>query len=437
VGFFYEMMEEQIQKLYQRFLQYPKVSTDTRTAVQDSLFFALSGERFNGNQFAETALQKGAAFAVIDDENFKQDERYILVADVLKALQQLAAHHRKMSDVHVLAITGSNGKTTTKELVAEVLQTEKNIIATRGNLNNHIGVPLSLLRVTPETEIAVIEMGANHIGEIAKLCTIAQPDTGLITNIGKAHLEGFGSFEGVVSAKNELFDFLKKNNGHAIVNADDELLMKLSTALQRTTYGSGHAEVQGALKAVFPFLKLAWKYKQNTQFCETNLYGSYNFSNLMAAVATAYFFNIQTENIKSALSAYVPQNNRSQQLTTAKNQLILDAYNANPVSLHAAIKSFVAYDPDNPWLILGDMFELGDDSLKEHEQIIQQLLETGFKNVLLIGRDFKQLEQAGSFLFFESTEQAAQYLLDNPIENAHILLKGSRGMQLETFLKYL
>jgi UDP-N-acetylmuramoyl-tripeptide--D-alanyl-D-alanine ligase len=221
------------------------------------------------------------------------------------------------------------------------------------------------------------------------------------------------------------------------VNADDELLMKLSTALQRTTYGSDRTEVQGGLKAVFPFLKLEWKHKQDTQFCETNLYGTYNFSNLMAAVAAGCFFEIQSENIKRALSAYIPRNNRSQQMNTGKNQLILDAYNANPVSLHAAIKSFVAYDPENPWLILGDMFELGDDSLKEHENIIRQIREAGFKNVLLIGRDFKQLEQTGHFLYFESTEQAALYLRDNPIENAYILLKGSRGMQLETLLKYL
>ena len=430
-------MKDRVKSLYQHFLQYPMVSTDTRTDVRDTLFFALSGERFNGNKFAEAALQKGAAFAVIDDERFNQDERCILVDDVLEALQQLAALHRKMTGVHVLAITGSNGKTTTKELVAEVLQTEKIIIATRGNLNNHIGVPLTLLSITPETEIAVVEMGANHIGEIAALCAIAQPDTGLITNIGKAHLEGFGSFEGVVSAKNELFDFLKENNGHAIVNADDELLMKLSTALKHTTYGSVRAEVQGVLKAAFPFLKLEWKHKKDTQFCETNLYGTYNFSNLMAAVAVGCFFEIQPENIKIALSAYIPRNNRSQQLKTGKNQLILDAYNANPVSLHAAIKSFVAYDPENPWLILGDMFELGDDSLKEHKKIIQQLLETDFKNILLVGRDFKQLEQAGHFLYFESTQQAARYLRDNPIENAYILLKGSRGMQLETLLKYL
>ena len=437
MGFFCEVMEEHIQNLYQLFLQHPKVSTDTRKNVHDTLFFALSGNTFNGNEFAESALQKGAAFAVIDDANFKKSEKYFLVPDVLKALQQLAAHHRKMSGVHVLAITGSNGKTTTKELLATVLQSEKKIIATKGNLNNHIGVPLTLLSIKGETETAVVEMGANHIGEIAALCEIAQPNSGLITNIGKAHLEGFGSFEGVVTAKNELFVFLSETNGMAIVNADDELLMKLSDTLKRTTYGISSGEVQGKLLETHPFLKLQWSSDNETHICNTNLYGSYNFSNLMAAVTIGKYFGISPENINQSIADFVPNDNRSQQLKTEKNKIILDAYNANPVSLSEAIKSFAAFNPEKPWLILGDMFELGKDSIAEHQSIIRQVEETGFENVLLVGEDFYEQRKTGRFLFFESTEQIEAYLKMNPIEDASILIKGSRGMHLETLVKYL
>ena len=430
-------MEDTILNLYQHFLQYPNVSTDTRKNVRDTLFFALSGDQFNGNEFAETALQKGAAFVIIDDANFDKGKKYFLVPDVVKALQQLAAHHRKKSGVHVLAITGSNGKTTTKELVARVLQSEKKIIATQGNLNNHIGVPLTLLSIEEETEIAIIEMGANHIGEIATLCEIAQPNSGLITNIGKAHLEGFGSFEGVVEAKSELFAFLRKTNGKAIVNVDDELLMELSSGMKRFTYGSNAGEVQGKLLETHPFLKLQWQFENESHFCDTKMYGSYNFSNLMAAVALGQLFGISSENINHAISGFVPKDNRSQQIKTNKNQIILDAYNANPVSLREAIKSFAAFNPKNPWLILGDMFELGKDSPKEHQRIIQQVEETSFKNVLFVGKDFYQQQKTGSFLFFESTEQVESYLEKNPIENASVLIKGSRGMHLETLVKYL
>jgi len=430
-------MEDIILNLYQRFLQHPKVSTDTRKNVRDTIFFALSGDQFNGNEFAEVAIQKGAAFAVIDDAGFKKGAKYLLVPDVLSALQQLAAHHRKMTGVHVLAITGSNGKTTTKELMATVLQSEKEIIATAGNLNNHIGVPLTLLSIKRETEIAVVEMGANHIGEIAVLCEIAQPNSGLITNIGKAHLEGFGSFEGVITAKNELFIFLHETNGMAIVNADDELLMKLSDGLKQTTYGSSSADVQGKLLATHPFLKLQWSSNNETHICDTNLYGSYNFSNLMAAVTVGQFFGISSEKTNHALSEYVPNNNRSQQLKTKKNQIILDAYNANPVSLCEALKSFAAFNPENPYLILGDMFELGKDSPAEHQRIIRQVEETNFENVIFVGKDFYQFKKCGSFLFFKSTEQVEAYLKKNPVGKATVLVKGSRGMHLETLIKYL
>jgi UDP-N-acetylmuramoyl-tripeptide--D-alanyl-D-alanine ligase len=280
-------------------------------------------------------------------------------------------------------------------------------------------------------------MGANHPAEIAALCEIARPDSGLITNIGKAHLEGFGSFEGVVSAKNELFDYLRKARGKAIVNADDTLLMELSKGMERFTYGSDSAEVKGKLLKTFPFLKLQWQSGNEIQTCDTQLYGSYNFPNLMAAAAVGTLFGISVENINGALAGFVPKNNRSQQMKTDKNQLVLDAYNANPVSLREALKSFEAFRPENPWLILGDMFELGKDAQEEHRRIIRQVEQTAFRQVLFVGKDFKRLETAGHFLFFETTEQAGDYLQNHPIENATVLLKGSRGMHLESLLKYL
>lgn len=431
-------MEGQIKELYQHFLQYPKVTTDTRKDVRDSLFFALSGGQFNGNEFAETALQKGAAFVVIDDPKHRKSDKHVLVGDTLKALQELAAYHRKRNNIHVFAITGTNGKTTTKELVAQLLQREKKIIFTRGNLNNHIGVPLTLLDIKPETEIAVVEMGANHMGEIAALCRIAQPDSGLITNIGKAHLEGFGSFKGVVSAKNELFEYLQKTNGHAIVNADDELLMDLSEGLHRSTYGNVSGDTKGSLLEVVPFIKMEWHCEgDEKQICSSHLYGRYNFNNLMAAAAVGCFFHVSANNINQELAAFVPQNNRSQQVRTAKNQLVLDAYNANPVSMREAITSFLAFKPENPWLILGDMFEMGKDSLKEHEKIIWQVQKSGLKNVIFIGKEFMQFVGTAGFLFIETTNKAADYLQNHPIEDAYVLLKGSRGMHLETLVKYL
>ncbi|MCF6171183.1 MAG: UDP-N-acetylmuramoyl-tripeptide--D-alanyl-D-alanine ligase [Bacteroidales bacterium] len=430
-------MEKYIPDLYSHFLEFPEISTDSRKEVSGTLFFALSGEQFNGNEFAGQALQNGAALAIIDDESFKKDERYFLVPDVITALQQLAAHHRTQHTAHVFAITGSNGKTTTKELVAAVLQGEKRIIATRGNLNNHIGVPLTLLTIRKDTEIAVVEMGANHPREIAALCAIARPDSGLITNIGKAHLEGFGSFEGVVCTKNELYGFLRQTGGRAVVNADDKLLMELSNGLKRFTYGRRSIHVRGELVETHPFLKLKWWHGKETRLCETRLYGSYNFSNLMAAVAIGCLYGVPAKSIEQAISAFIPQNNRSQQLQTNSNKIILDAYNANPVSMYEAIRSFEDFAPDKSWLILGDMFELGKDAPEEHRKIIRQVAETKFEHVLFVGKDFYRFGEEEPFTFFRTTEQAAGYLKQNPIKNATVLLKGSRGMCLEHLVKHL
>lgn len=435
--FCFIMMEEHIQYLYNQFLKYPKVSTDTRKDVRNSLFFALSGKQFNGNKFAAKALENGAAVAIIDDKRFAIGNRFILVPDTLKTLQQLAAYHRKMSDVFVLAITGSNGKTTTKELIASVLESERNIISTQGNLNNHIGVPLTLLNILPKTEIAIVEMGANHLGEIAALCEIAQPNAGLVTNMGKAHIEGFGSLEGVVQAKSELYQFLRNTVGKTIVNADDELLMTHSFGINRFTYGRNAGDIKGSLVEKKPVLTFIWKDKNEDLLCRTNLYGAYNFSNLMAAVSVGKMFGISNENINDSLSNFLPKNNRSQQYKTKKNQLILDAYNANPVSMREAILSFQELNSSNPWLILGDMFELGTEAQKEHEKVIQQLEKIGFQNVILIGKEFVKCKLPGFFRCFESTQRAAEYLRVHPIENANILLKGSRGMHLESLLNDL
>jgi UDP-N-acetylmuramoyl-tripeptide--D-alanyl-D-alanine ligase len=425
------------QQLYELFLQHPFVSTDTRNDVSNTIFFALSGENFNGNKFAEQALKKGAALAVIDDKEYLKGENYFLVEDVLTALQTLARHHRKENKIPLLGITGSNGKTTTKELISAVLGSSKNIISTRGNLNNHIGVPLTILTIKPETEIAVVEMGANHIGEIELLCKMAKPDVGLITNIGKAHLEGFGSLEGVIRAKNELYQSLKSSHGQALVNADDELLMRLSSELNRITYGTTKANTVGKIISLNPFLTLSWTYFDKEYILPTQLYGKYNFANVMAAVTAGIHFGIAPEKINMAISNYIPENNRSQQINTTTNKIILDAYNANPVSMTEAITSFSEAEFDNPFLILGDMFELGKAAKEEHQKIIQQLSNVGFQNVLLIGKEFFRSSIPKQFTVLETTEDAKTFLQKNSIKKATILIKGSRGMQLETLLNFL
>lgn len=426
-----------IQQLYKYFLQHPIVSTDTRSDVSDSIFFALSGENFNGNRFAEQAIQKGAKLAVIDDKDYFKGDGYFIVEDVLTALQDLARVHREKNKIPLLGITGSNGKTTTKELISAVLSTSKSIISTRGNLNNHIGVPLTILRIKPETEIAVVEMGANHIGEIKLLCTIAQPDAGIITNIGKAHLEGFGSLEGVIEAKSELYQSLKSTDGKAFVNTDDELLLKLSSDLNRLTYGTSNSDITGQVRSLNPFLSLSWNYGNKHFLLDTKLYGKYNFSNVLAAIAVGIFFGIEPEKINKAISLYIPENNRSQQLATATNKIILDAYNANPVSMSEAIKSFSEAEFVNPVLILGDMFELGKAAPEEHLKVIQQLSSSGFEKVILVGKEFYELRNSGNFVFLQTTKDAKKYLKENSIKNSSILIKGSRGMKLETLLTFL
>lgn len=428
-----------IERLYGHFLKHPKICTDSRKEVEGAIFFALSGETFNGNRFAKAALDKGAALAVVDDPNVvdEQEKRFFFVPDVLKALQELAIRHRKHFQIPLLGITGTNGKTTTKELIYSVLKTEKETVFTKGNLNNHIGVPMTLLSLKPTTEIAVVEMGANHPGEIEALCRIANPTHGIITNIGKAHLEGFGSYEGVIKTKNELYESIRKTNGVVFFNQNDALLQKLSEGIERVSYGASEAEITGKLLDSNPFLSIQWDSENGTQDIQTKLYGNYNFNNAMAAIAVGKYFGITAENIKLGLENYTPKNNRSQIVKTERNTIILDAYNANPGSMPLAIENFSGQSFDNKILILGDMFELGKDAEKEHQRIIELLKDRNFKKVILVGKDFFSLPSAGNYIAFKTTEEAGVYLNHQKLSGNTILIKGSRGMQLETLAQYL
>ena len=424
-----------ILKIYKHFLLSDGVSTDSREDVTNKIFFALSGDNFDGNKYALDAYKKGARLCIIDNNAYEVSNS-VLVPNTLVALQNLAKYHREQNTATVLAITGTNGKTTTKELVSSVLGTFTDIISTKGNFNNHIGVPLTLLRIVKSTKIAVIEMGANHIGEISKLCEIAQPNIGIITNIGKAHLEGFGSFEGVITAKSELYTYIRKNNGKIIVNSDDELLVNLSNDIRRFTYGTNNADVNGKLISTIPYLKITWGDKDFSNELLSQLYGEYNFSNIMAAIATGVFFGVESNSINSSIAGYLPQNNRSQIITTDNNHVVMDAYNANPTSMKGAISSFAEYKFKNPYYLLGDMFELGSYSATEHQMIVDFLMASNIKNVILLGNEFCNTINH-SYLCFNNTQDGIKHLKDNRIIDSTILVKGSRGMKLETILKIL
>ncbi len=427
-----------IEEIYARFRQHMRVSTDSRRIEKASVFFALKGENFNGNKFALTAIENGACCAVVDDPSLPQHPQIFLVNDALAALQQLANHHRKQMKATIIGITGSNGKTTSKELIASVLMKKYNTIYTQGNLNNHIGVPLSLLRIKPETEMAVIEMGANHQGEIARLSRIAAPDFGMITNIGKAHLEGFGGITGVINGKSELYAYIDDFGGKLFVNADNDLLMTLSANIDRFTFGqSRQADVYGELVASDPFLAFVWDYQNKQSFVQTQLIGNYNFENLMAATAIGSYFGVAEEAINEALAAYQSQNSRSQLVETGKNRVVMDAYNANPTSMAASITNFDKICGKRSLLILGDMLELGEESAHEHAQILKLLTDLDFKKVILVGPHFGNVYQGDDWLHFNNTEQLLDYLRENTISGYDILLKGSRGIQIEKCLPFL
>ena len=418
--------------IYSYYQQSYKVSTDSRHIEPASVFFALKGERFDGNDFALEVAEAGVASLVVADRPSLPDHpRIVKVNNSLEALQGLAMFHRlQMKQLKVLSITGTNGKTTTKELVSAVLSRKYNTIFTQGNFNNHIGVPLTLLRITPDTEFAVVEMGANHPGEIKALAALACPDYGIITNIGKAHLEGFGSFEGVIKTKNELYENLKASNGTAFVNADNALLMDLSKDLSRHTYGTQSAECMVRPVACDPYLKVN---VEGIGDIQTHLVGSYNFENVAAAIAVGRHFGVDDRNIKAALEEYTPTNSRSQ-VIEGRNRIIMDAYNANPTSMNASVRNFRQISGDEALLILGDMRELGDASEQEHRAILDLLKSSGFHQAFLVGPCFGKYNDNPEYLNFATVDDLIAHLGQHPVEGRTILVKGSHSIQLEKVL---
>ncbi len=436
-----------IEELYQLFLETHSVSTDSRKLIPGSLFFALKGENFDGNSFAMDALEKGCSYAVVDDTGLldirhPSYNRLIFVPDVLTSLQKLAAYHRSQLTIPFLAITGSNGKTTTKELIAAVLSRKYKVCATKGNLNNHIGVPLTLLNVGNH-DIAIIEMGANHIGEIADLCNIANPDFGIITNIGKAHLEGFGSPEGVIRAKSELFDHLSNNKGKVFADAENSLLRELikirtldAVYFGNNTESTCEGEVVNSSQLLS--VKISISGIAEAININTSLVGSYNLRNILAAVCVGNFFGVSPKEISIALTEYIPSNSRSQLLVTAKNRIVFDAYNANPSSMESSVSNFLSMNEELPkMIILGDMLELGKYSSSEHTLLIKFLEDQYFINAILVGTEFCSVIQSSSIPCYKNVDELIEHFRSNPVKEHSILLKGSRGIKLEKLLEVL
>lgn len=435
-------MTDTISTIYTYYLQAgQKICTDTRKAEKGALFFALRGPNFNANELAQKALDLGCSYAIIDDASFKTSDKTILVEDSLKTLQALANHHRKQLTIPVLGITGSNGKTTSKELVNAVLSKKFKTLATEGNLNNHIGVPLTLLSITKEHEFAIVEMGANHQGEINELSEIAEPDFGIITNIGKAHLEGFGGIEGVKKGKSELYKYIAKKKGKVFLHGDDEVLQELSKDNDKITYGTKKLyDVVGKIKPEAEKVQFAWRTRytapelQKAEFIPTNIVGIYNYYNLLCAACVGNYFKVEEKDINDALSNYEPSNNRSQLHKTENNTLILDYYNANPTSMRAAIENFANIQAEHKMLILGDMLELGEESIQEHEAIIALLKDKNLNDHLLVGPIFNGIQKEKSFV---DSDKAHEYLQSHPSKDKTILIKGSRGIKLEKVLPVL
>jgi UDP-N-acetylmuramoyl-tripeptide--D-alanyl-D-alanine ligase len=433
-------MTNNIDKLYSIFKSNPKITTDSRNSIDGSIFFAIKGKNFDGNKYAKSALEQGCSYAVVDDSGVFEDDRFILVDDVLATLHKLANYHRKQMNIKVIAITGTNGKTTTKELTAAILKKKYNTLYTLGNQNNHIGVPLTLLRLTQESEVAIIEIGANHIGEVAELTKLAEPQFGLITNLGKAHLEGFGSFEGILNAKKELFDYIREHKGRVFINKCSENINKISAGIDNISYGinDNKADVAGHITQNMPFVTLAWsspRFSVSTHKINTNLIGTYNAENLLAAISIGLFFEVSAEDICDTITSFQPQNYRSQYVKTAKNELIVDAYNANPTSMEAALRNFGSMKFKNKQVILGDMLELGNESLLEHKHIVDLLDELNFNSVYLVGKNFKQVSKVSAV--FDNKEKLLTYLSEHPIENSTILIKGSNSIGLTSLMEFL
>jgi UDP-N-acetylmuramoyl-tripeptide--D-alanyl-D-alanine ligase len=422
--------------IYSKFLECSSVSTDTRKIDKNSLFVALKGENFDANTFTKEALSKGAKYVIIDNKDFYIDERTILVNDSLKTLQELANFHRKKLRLPIIGLTGSNGKTTTKELINVVLSKKYKTIATIGNLNNHIGVPLTLLRLTSETEIGIIEMGANHQKEIEFLCAIAEPDFGYITNFGKAHLEGFGGVEGVIKGKSEMYSYLNKNKKTVFVNLDDTIQKEKTTHLTRFTFSQVNLKADVFISSVNanPMVNIGY----NEVFIQSHLIGIYNANNINAAIAIGKYFKIDDIAIKEAINNYIPENNRSQMIQKNGNEIILDAYNANPSSMNAALLNFFQLERNPKIAILGDMFELGDESFEEHQKIVELALNHTEVEVYLIGKHFYRTKKGiNNIYFFEDFESFISSLKEKSFTNSLLLIKGSRGMALERTLDFI
>ena len=416
-----------IDKLYSIFKQQPLICTDSRKIIQGAIFFALKGENFNGNKYALKAIQDGCRFAIIDEEEYKTGKNTILVKNALETLQKLAQFHRQQLTIPIIGITGTNGKTTSKELINSVLSSELNCYATKGNLNNHIGVPLNLLEINAKHEIAIIEMGANHQKEIEFLCNIAKPTHGVITNIGTAHLEGFKNLDGVIKTKNELFQFIAKNKGHLFVNAEDELLLNLSNTIEKTTYGY-KGDISGEINATTPLVHVNYK----DSIIKSHLIGDFQFNNIMLAICIGDYFNISNDNMQQNIENYIPSNNRSQIIETKNNTLILDAYNANPSSMKAMLVSFSKQDYTNKICILGDMLELGEYSKKEHQKITALCKELNL-SCYFIGGEFKKVNNDA----FKNRQDFEEHIQKETIRGKTVLLKGSRGIGLEKLIEYL
>ena len=435
-----------IKELYKLYQQHPQITTDSRECPKDSIFLALKGESFDGNKFAASALEKGCSYAIIDEPEYKQDDRFILVDNCLQTFKDLAREHRRQFDIPVIGITGTNGKTTTKELIAAVLSQKYNVLYTQGNFNNDVGVPKTLFRLTKEHEIAVIEMGASHPGDIKTLVETAEPTCGLITNVGRAHLQGFGSFEGVIKTKGELYDFLRSQKDSLIfINADNEYLMDLISDDEEvwlspysTDADNQYSCISGEIIACDPFLKFRWREPlmvleeegRSTKWhkVQTKLIGSYNIDNLLAAIAVGINFGVDRKKICAALEEYTPSNNRSQMTITEKNHLIVDAYNANPTSMHAALDNFSLIQAEKKMAILGQMGELGEESEKEHRMLVDRLESSGYDEVWLVGDNFKDI--ACPFRKFHDVEEVKLALKENCPEGFYILIKGSNSNKL-------
>ena len=421
-----------IPELYTRYLQHPSVETDTRKLKQGDIFFALKGDNFNGNNFAVKALETGAAYAVIDEDIDAGNNKLIKVDNVLDTLQQLAKHHREQFTIPFIAITGSNGKTTTKELIHAALSSHYKTYTTVGNLNNHIGVPLTILKIKPDAEFAVIEMGANHQKEIEGYCKIAQPHYGIISNVGKAHLEGFGGIEGVKKGKGELYDFIRSYNGEVFAFDDYDYLHEMSKGIDVIWYGTKRGFVCGNVKVSEPFLEVAFTSGTSFNSITTNLVGDYNLPNILCAVTISKYFNVPEEKIKEAIESYAPSNSRSQLVEIGTNKIILDAYNANPSSMKAAIENFAGIHANNKVLILGGMMELGEESISEHQRIVRLIEQFNFNEVLLVGGDFEH--QYNTYKYFKTPEAAAEYIQQQDYRQTYFLIKGSRSMKMEKVL---